>query len=119
MANESSGGGKADPAFAEMLGQAGIPEWGDSTEWQYWVIDTVKRHEAEMGYQRHPIGMTMQFPVPEQTKVNEPLFDSRAEWISPGCTTTRSSPTAATPWPRAPRSPGGWRTRPPPPAARS
>jgi hypothetical protein len=31
VANESSGGGKADPAFAEMLGQAGTPEWGDST----------------------------------------------------------------------------------------
>ena len=26
----------------------------------------------------------MQFPVPDQTKVNEPLFASRAEWISPG-----------------------------------
>jgi hypothetical protein len=48
------------------------------------VIDTVRRHEAKMGYQRHPIGMTMQFPVPEQTRVNVPLFESRAEWISPG-----------------------------------
>jgi Family of unknown function (DUF6298) len=84
VANESSGGGKADPAFAEMLGQAGPLEWGDSTDWQYWVIDTVKRHEQAMGYDRHPIGMTMQFPVPEQTKVNQPLLDSRAEWISPG-----------------------------------
>jgi len=26
----------------------------------------------------------MQFPVPEQTEVNDPLVDSRAEWISPG-----------------------------------
>jgi hypothetical protein len=84
VANESSGGGKADPAFAEMLGQEGTPEWGDSTAWQYWVIDVVKRHEQEQGYDRHPIGMTMQFPVPEQTKVNDPLFDSPAEWISPG-----------------------------------
>jgi hypothetical protein len=84
VANESSGGGEADPAFAEMLGQAGTLEWGDSTAWQYWVIDTVKRYEDEMGYARHPIGMTMQFPVPEQTKVNDPLVDSRAEWISPG-----------------------------------
>lgn len=47
------------------------------------MIDSVKRHEEEMGYQRHPIGMTMQFPVPEQTRVNDPLFESRAEWISP------------------------------------
>ena len=84
VANESSGGGEVDPAFAELLGQDGTPEWGDSTAWQYWVIDTVKRHEQEQGYDRHPIGMTMQFPVPTQTKVNQPLFDSRAEWISPG-----------------------------------
>ena len=84
VANESSGGGKADPAFAQMLGLADIPEWGDSTAWQYWVIDTVKRHEAERGYQRHPIGMTMQFPVPTQTAVNQPLYASQAEWISPG-----------------------------------
>ena len=84
VANESSGGGKVDPAFTEMLGLAGIPEWGDSTAWQYWVIDTVRRHEQAMGYDRHPMGMTMQFPVAEQTKVNDPLFDSRAEWISPG-----------------------------------
>jgi hypothetical protein len=28
--------------------------------------------------------MTMQFPVPEQTKVNDPLFNSSADWISPG-----------------------------------
>jgi hypothetical protein len=84
VANESSGGGKADPAMAEALGQAGAPEWGDSTAWQYWVIDRVRQHEEEQGYDRHPIGMTMQFPVAEQTKVNDPLLGSRAEWISPG-----------------------------------
>jgi hypothetical protein len=84
VANESSGGGKVVPAFAQALGLAGTPEWGDSTAWQYWVIDRVRRHEAEMGYDRHPMGMTMQFPVPEQTRVNDPPFDSRAEWISPG-----------------------------------
>jgi hypothetical protein len=42
------------------------------------------RDRVEMGHDRHPIGMTMQFPVSEQTKVNDPLLDSRAEWISPG-----------------------------------
>jgi hypothetical protein len=84
VANESSGGGKADPAFAQALGQAGTPEWGDSTAWQYWVIDRVREHEAAMGADRHPTGMTMQFPVPRQTSVNDPLFASRAEWISPG-----------------------------------
>jgi hypothetical protein len=84
VANESSGGGKADPAFAAALGQAGTPDWGDSTAWQYWVIDRVRRHEAELRHDRHPIGMTMQFPVAEQTRVNDPLFASQAEWISPG-----------------------------------
>jgi Family of unknown function (DUF6298) len=84
VANESSGGGVVDLEFARYLGQDEVPKWGDSTEWQYWVIDVVKRHEQERGYEPHPIGVTMQFPVPDQTKVNEPLWASRAEWISPG-----------------------------------
>jgi hypothetical protein len=84
VANESSGGGSVDPAFAEMLGQPSTVEWGDSTDWQHWVIDVVRKHEADRGYETHPIGMTMQFPVPEPTKVNDPLLGSRAEWISPG-----------------------------------
>ena len=84
VANESSGGGSVDESFAQMMGYSEVPYWGDSTEWQYWVIDVVKRHERERGYDMHPIGMTMQFPVKEQTKVNDPLFKSQAEWISPG-----------------------------------
>ena len=28
--------------------------------------------------------MTTQFPVKDQTRVNHPLFQSRADWISPG-----------------------------------
>lgn len=84
VANESSGGGAVDPAFAEALGLPADVEWGDSTEWQYWVIDVVRKHEADRGYETHPIGITMQFPVPSQTKVNDPLFGSEAEWISPG-----------------------------------
>jgi hypothetical protein len=84
VANESSGGGSVDKSFAEMLGLGNPPEWGDSTEWQYWVIDIVKRHEQEKNYDTHPIGMTMQFPVADQTRVNDPLFNSPADWISPG-----------------------------------
>ncbi len=84
VANESSGGGSVDRQFTEALGLGNPPDWGDSTEWQYWVIDVVKRYEQEKGYDRHPIGMTMQFPVSEQTKVNAPLFNSLADWISPG-----------------------------------
>jgi hypothetical protein len=57
---------------------------GDSTGWQYWVIDVVRGYERERGYQRHPIGMTMQFPVPDQARVNEPLLNGPADWISPG-----------------------------------
>jgi hypothetical protein len=48
------------------------------------VIDVVKRYELEQGYETHPIGMTMQFPVADQTGVNDPLFNSPADWISPG-----------------------------------
>jgi len=84
VANESSGGGTVDQNFAEMMGFSEVPEWGDSTEWQYWVIEVVKQYEEEKGYDTHPIGMTMQFPVMDQTRVNDPLFESKAEWISPG-----------------------------------
>jgi hypothetical protein len=84
VANESSGGGVAD---AEMAAALGIPpgtDWGDSTGWQYWVIEFVKEHERQQGYEPRPIGMTMQFPVPDQARVNTPLFDGPADWISPG-----------------------------------
>jgi hypothetical protein len=84
VANESSGGGTINEQFAQMLGMPDAPDWGDSTEWQYWVIDVVKRYERERGYATHPIGMTMQFPVADQTNVNAPLYASGADWISPG-----------------------------------
>jgi hypothetical protein len=84
VANESSGGGLVDQAFAAVLGQTGSPDWGDSTQWQYWVIERIKHHTQARGYDSHPVGMTMQFPVKDQTRVNEPLLQSAAEWISPG-----------------------------------
>ena len=84
VANESSGGGAVDKNFAQMLGLGDPPNWGNSTQWQYWVIDVVKQYEKEKRYDAHPMGMTMQFPVTDQTKVNDPLWSSRAEWISPG-----------------------------------
>jgi hypothetical protein len=85
VANESSGGGSVDdPGFLEAIGLSEPPDWGDSTQWQYWVIDFVKRYEAQMGYAKHPVGMTMQYPVQDQKKVNDVLFDSPADWISPG-----------------------------------
>jgi hypothetical protein len=84
VANESTGDGAATQEFADFLNLGRVPSWGNSTAWQYWVIDVVKDHEAGCGYDAHPIGMTMQFPVADQTRVNEPLLRSRADWISPG-----------------------------------
>lgn len=102
VANESSGGGSVDEDFAKVIGLSDAPEWGDSTEWQYWVINLVKQYGQERGYDTHPIGMTMQFPVADQTKVNDPLFNSPADWISPGFDD------GAAPFP-----PGRWFTDPP------
>src|SRR5918995_1135580 len=85
VANESSGGGSVDdPEFLGAIGLSEPPDWGDSTQWQYWVIDFLKHYESQMGYARHPVGMTMQYPVPDQGKVNDVLFNSPADWISPG-----------------------------------
>lgn len=84
VANESSGGGTVSDEFAGFIGLTTAPDWGDTTQWQYRVIDLVKDHEEKSGYDTHPIGMTMQFPVANQTAVNRPLLASDAEWISPG-----------------------------------
>ena len=82
VANESSG----DTGDSVTLpdGTSIATSIGDSTEWQYGVIDFVKQYEQQMGYDAHPVGMTMQYPVPDQRKVNAPLFKSNADWISPG-----------------------------------
>ena len=110
VANESSGGGTADKEFAEALGLSEPPDWGDTTQWQYWVIDVVKQYEQERGYDKHPIGMTMQFPVAEQTKVNDPLFNSPPTGSRPA-TTMRFSPVA---WSRYTWStPSRWFDNPP------
>jgi hypothetical protein len=84
VANESSGSGQLDAAMRQALNLAADAPDGDSTEWQYWVIDFVRHYEQEMEYVRHPIGMTMQYPVADQTRVNDPLYGSDADWISPG-----------------------------------
>jgi GNAT superfamily N-acetyltransferase len=59
VANESSGGGSVAPPFAARLQLGDATGWGDSTTWQYEVIAFLKRYEAERGYQRHPVGMTI------------------------------------------------------------
>src|SRR5579884_2239031 len=90
VANESSGGGSVDQSFVDALGLSAPLDWGDSTTWQYWVMDFVRSYEQQKGYERHPIGMTMQVPVPDQASVNEVLWNSSADWISPGYDDERS-----------------------------
>jgi hypothetical protein len=81
VANESSG---VDAPLVALPDGSSIPTpVGDSTGWQHWVIDVVRRHERDMGHQRHPVGMTAQFPVLDQARVNDPLFDGPADWVSP------------------------------------
>ncbi|HEX6759091.1 MAG TPA: hypothetical protein VF086_11905 [Propionibacteriaceae bacterium] len=82
VANESSG----QTADSVVLpdGSAVETPIGDSTQWQYRVINSVKDYEHEMGYDPHPIGMTYLFPVDDLSKANEPLWNSPADWISPG-----------------------------------
>ena len=84
VSNESPGGGAVDRRFADQLKLDDMTVWGDSTAWQYWVIDYVKAYEAHRAYQPHPVGMTMQYPVRDPRQVNAPLFASAADWISPG-----------------------------------
>jgi hypothetical protein len=82
VANESSGVA-ADGVY--MPDGSSIPTAvGDSTRWQYWVIDFVKQYERERGHASHPIGMTFLYPVADQAKANDPLWASAADWISPG-----------------------------------
>ena len=82
VANESSGQTAGSVAFPD--GSAIETPIGDSTQWQYWVINTVKDYEREMGYDPHPIGMTYLFPVADLSKANDPLWSSPADWVSPG-----------------------------------
>ena len=82
VANESSG--QAADAVTMPDGSRIETPIGDSTSWQYWVIELTKNYERSMGYASHPIGMTFLYPVTDQSKANEPLWNSPADWISPG-----------------------------------
>ena len=82
VANESSGQTAGSVAFPD--GSSIETPIGDSTQWQYWVINTVKDYERETGYDPHPIGMTYLFPVADLSKANDPLWNSPADWVSPG-----------------------------------
>jgi hypothetical protein len=50
-----------------------------NTAWQYHMIRFIKKYQAGRPKQ-HPVGMTVQWPEPR----NGPLFESPADWISPG-----------------------------------
>jgi hypothetical protein len=82
VANESSGQTADSVVFPD--GSSVETPIGDSTRWQYWVINAVRDYERESGYELHPIGMTYLFPVPDLSKANEPLWNSPADWVSPG-----------------------------------
>ena len=82
VANESSGQTADSVVFPD--GMTVETPIGDSTQWQYWVINSIKDYERQMGYDSHPVGMTYLFPVPDLSRSNEPLWDSPADWISPG-----------------------------------
>ena len=82
VANESSG----QEADAVRMPDGTVIETpiGDSTAWQYRVIDTIRRYEREEGYTPHPVGMTFLYPVADQSRANDPLWASPADWVSPG-----------------------------------
>jgi hypothetical protein len=107
VANESSGA-TADSVTLPDGTSIATPV-GDSTQWQHWVIEFVKRYEQEVGHEPHPVGMTMQYPVSDQRKVNAPLFSSQADWISPGF----DEAVAATTQHDGGPPPGRWLTDPP------
>jgi hypothetical protein len=64
-----------DNVLYEIANEAG----GDSTAWQFEMINTVKSHQQTLPKQ-HPVGMTFQW----QGGDNATLFSSAADWISPG-----------------------------------
>jgi hypothetical protein len=54
-----------------------------STAWQYHMIRYIKEYEGSKPKQ-HPVGMTAQGTQGSGTSSNQVLFDSPADWISPG-----------------------------------
>jgi hypothetical protein len=67
-----------------------------SMKWQYHFIDFIRKHQTGKPKQ-HPIGMTAVFDIVGGTWAthNEALFDSAADWISPGLDPYKDDPRAA------------------------
>ena len=53
----------------------------NSEQWQYHMINYVRNYEAGKP-QQHPVGMTWEWP--NDAKLNQDLYNSPADWISPG-----------------------------------
>ncbi len=69
-----------DNVLYEIVNEA-VPE---SVPWQYQFIHFIKQYEQEHGFEAHPVGMTF-FQLGEfGGGDNATLFDSEADWISPG-----------------------------------
>ena len=69
-----------DNVLYEVVNEA-IPE---SVPWQYHFIRFIKQYERDRQYAAHPVGMTF-FQLGEfGGGDNATLFDSPADWISPG-----------------------------------
>jgi hypothetical protein len=72
--------GDLDNVLYEVSNESGA----QSIEWQYHLINSIKRYEATQPKQ-HPVGMTGLWPWPENNRelANQALYDSPADWISP------------------------------------
>jgi hypothetical protein len=112
VANEASGVTADSVTFPD--GSSIPTAVGDSTQWQYWVIGFLRQYERQMGYDQHPVGMTMQYPVPDQRKVNDSLFNSPADWISPGFDEPISDESNSGAQPGGGPPPSQWLNDPPP-----
>jgi len=82
VANEASGKAADRVEFPDGSSLEG--PIGDTTEWQYWVIDLVKRVRARAGLHAAPDRDDDAVPGPDQSRVNDVLLNSPADWISPG-----------------------------------
>jgi len=67
-----------------------------SVPWQYHMIQLIKKYEATKPKQ-HPVGMTSVFSIVAGTWAtdNKALWDSSADWISPGLDAYKDNPPAA------------------------
>jgi Family of unknown function (DUF6298) len=66
--------------LGNVLYEVANESWTGSVSWQYDVIDYVKQYETDMGYDKHPVGMSAIWPGGHDSD----LYASPADWIMPG-----------------------------------